>query len=332
MPQTQIQKIQALVVAVEATEGTDAVPDAANDAVQLIEPATIAFGAEQSNARPGLVNDLLDEAAPVQPGAKWCEITGQLHIRGAGAAYDAGTKPEPDAINQAAGMRSTLDATGGAEDYTYDTISASMKTVTCYGYQALETGVWVRHDLLAGRASRVAWRFPAGSPGIYEFTIRGKYVEPTDDAPDNAPSYQTTVAPNFGAATGWQIGAFTTAVVRDATVAIENTLAPRLSGNAADGLAGYIQTARRVTFGATFEGMRITDYNQFTKWTGATAEALRINCPGGTGTQYNRLQIDADKATILDAPAYQDVNGVMHVSLSGLCSPEGTNRSLVTYD
>jgi hypothetical protein len=281
-----------------------------------------------------MLNGVLDVSGPAAPGGKWAEFSGRLWLRGAGAAYSSGVKPECDAILQAAGLSSTLDATGAAEKYTYDSLATGLKTVTVYLYHYIETGVWVKHIITAARASRVVLRFKNGQPGECEFTLRGRYIAPTD-ASVITPTYQTTVAPNWATASGtaaFMVGSFATGVASECTVTIENSLAARGSANAIDGLAGYLPSQRKITVAATIEGVRIADYNQFLKWSTPTAEALALRLPGGTGTQYNRLTLDGDKLAAVEAPSYGENSGLVNVALSGLLSPEGANRCRIVFN
>lgn len=332
MPQLQLKRIQTLLVKIEATEGTDAVP-AGGDAVQLIEPATIGFGAEMINDQPDLQNQSLDEEGPAPPGAKFVTIDFKLWLRGFGSAYSAGNKPEIDALLQALGFSSTGSFGGGTEKYDYDSLSASMKTVTCYAFQGLETGVYVKHVLLAGRIDKAQFRFVAGKPVEFSGTIKGLYVSPAD-ASTIAPTYQSQVCPNWGAGNGFTLGSFSTGVTREATLSIDNNLAPRLSGNGpTDSIAGYVQGRRIITFDARFEAMRIADVDAFTTWLNATAQTLQFKMPGGTGTQYKRMTILCDKAKIREAPTYQDERDLWLQRISGKVSPlTATNRCKITFD
>lgn len=323
---TRIRRLHALYTKVETTEGTDAVPGAA-DALQLLEAGTIEPAAEFLNDRPDmLIHGILDEAGPTPPGAKFYRVRGRVALRGRGSAYDGTTGvPEIHALLQGAGFSATF----GAGAWTYDTVSSAFKTLTIHGFHGLDTGVWVRHVLLAARIERLTAILRAGRPGELEFTALGLYNEPTDASP-TTPTYLTSVAPNFGAASSWALGALTTAVVREARVELETPLSRRLSGNAADGLLGFMQERRRGTFSARFEAARVADYNALNKWSTAAHEALAIDV-GSAGT--NRYHIDADKAVILEAPTYEDESGIWLHGVSGKLSPEGaTNRVKWLFD
>src|SRR5258708_3023980 len=117
------KSLAAAFVKVETTEGVDAVP-AAGDAVQLIEHAVLSWGHEVQNEQADLENQLLDEAFPLPPAAKYHEVALKCWIRGAGAAYNGTTVfPETHAVLQAGGLSATFNAT--KEDY--DTASTGTK-------------------------------------------------------------------------------------------------------------------------------------------------------------------------------------------------------------
>src|SRR5947209_8285655 len=126
MALVQLKHIEVGLVKIESTEGTDAVPVATNS-IQLIEPATLAIGAEVTNPRPDLQNQLLDEAYPLPPSAKYAEISGRWQVRGKGAAYAAYTVgsevPEIHPILAAAGFSQTGSFGAGTESWVYDSAS-----------------------------------------------------------------------------------------------------------------------------------------------------------------------------------------------------------------
>ncbi len=317
------RSLSACFVKVEATETVDAVP-AAGDAVQLIEHGTLVVGQEIQNPQTDLQNQLLDEAFPVAPAAKWAEFTGKIWIRGAGSAYNGSTVfPEPHAILQAGGLSAAFNAT--KEDY--DTASTGTKSVTCYLFRETDTGAWVKYPIVGARASRLVFTLAAGKPVELEFALRGLFVQPVDGG-FITPTYQTTVPPVFAGASSLTLGALALGNIRTATVGLELTLKPQLSGNATDALAGYKPVHRRATFDIRPEGARIADYDAFTQWKTAPQNALTINV--GTGAN-NKMSITADKATIFDAPTYEDDGGLWLHRLSGLLTPEGTNRVHVSF-
>lgn len=323
----QLKHIQVCLAKVEATEGVDATPAAA-DGIRLLEAAGMVYGAEEINDRPDLHNQLLDEAGPVDPGAKYVEFTGRCNIRGLGATYTTTSVPELHAILQGVG----LSATFAAAAWKYDTASTLLKSLTMKIWTGTDTGVHVLHTLLGGRVSRLRLLFAAGKPAVAEFTVRGLYVAPSDTAVINPAYPSQTVEPRVNAATSFTLGALANAVLREAEVSYENTLQARRNANATDGLGGYAIVSRRVNWGARFESARIADYDAFTKWLTAVYDTLDITVPGGAGTAFNRFKFAADKAAIMDAPTYQDDNGIYLFGLSGKCTPEGTDRALITFD
>jgi hypothetical protein len=316
------RQISSCFVKVEAVEGTDAVP-AATDAIQLIEHGTLAFGQEIQNPQPDLQNQLLDEAFPVAPAAKWMEFTGKIWVRGLGSAYGGAAVPELHAVLQAMGLSATFNAT----KWDYDTASTGTKSVTLYLFRGTDTGVFVKYPILGARVSKAIFRFPAGKPVELEFTLRGLFVQPADAAAI-APTYQTTVPPVFSGAGSWALGGVAPGLVREATVGLDLTLVPQLSANAVDALAGYKPAHRKSTFDVRFEGARIADYDVFTQWKTAPNNQLVINVGSAAN---NKMSITADKATIFDAPTFEDDSGLWLYRASGLLTPEGTNRVHISF-
>jgi len=314
--------LSAIFVKVETTEGTDAVPAAA-DAIQLIEHADLAWGQEITNEQADLENQLLDEAFPVPPAGKWVEARCKIWVRGAGSAYNGTTVvPELHAVLQSLG----LTAAFGASTESYDTASTGTKSVTCYAFRETDTGAWVKYPMLGARCPRCSINFTAGKPIEVAFTLRGLFVQPVDGG-FITPTYQTPTAPIFGAASSWSYGGFAPNI-RKTSVAFDYRLVPQLSGNAADALAGYKPVRRRVTFDAAFEDARIVDYDAFTAWKNAPANQLLIAV--GTAAN-NKFALTADKGTILDAPAFEDDQGLWLRRISGILTPEGTNRVKIAF-
>jgi hypothetical protein len=314
--------LSAFFCKVEATEGTDAVP-AAGDAVQLIEHPTMTWGQEIQNPQTDLENQLLDEGFPLPPAGKWAEITIKNWIRGAGSAYNGSTIfPELHAVLQAMGLSAAFVTSH--EDY--DTASTGTKSVTCYAFRETDTGAWVKYAILGARCSRALFTFQAGKPVELEATFRGLFVQPSDGS-FITPTYQTTSPPIVGAAASWTLGALSP-LLRKATLELQLPLVPQLSVNAVDAIAGYKPVKRKMIFTAEFEGARISDYDAFTAWKNAPNNALAIAV--GTGAN-NKLTVTADKATIFEAPAYQDDQGLWLHRVSGLLTPEGANRCKFSF-
>src|SRR6185437_10823971 len=181
--------------------------------------------------------------------------------------------------------------------WIYDTASTSLKTATIYGFRGTAQGNFVKHVITAARGKTLTIKFPA---------------------------YQTAAPPLFEAAGGsFSLGSFSTGVVRDTTITIDSPLQARLSANVADALAGYQQTKRTVTFEASFEAGRVSDYDLYTQWKTAAGQALAIALGSASN---NKLAVAASTATIQDAPLYKDENGLWLYGVKGICTPEGTNR------
>ena len=314
----QLTHVEDVFLKLEATEGTDATC-AGTDTIQLLKPATITFGAEQMNPRDDLHNQVLDIAQPLSPAAKYAEITMVGQIRWLGSAYSASAFPEIHSLLQAFGFSATFSV----NKWIYDTASTSLKTATIYGFRGTAQGNFVKHVITAARGKTLTIKFPAGQPAEFTAVIRGIFNQPTDVA-NLVPTYQTAAPPLFEAAGGsFSLGSFSTGVVRDTTITIDSPLQARLSANVADALAGYQQTKRTVTFEASFEAGRVSDYDLYTQWKTAAGQALAIALGSASN---NKLAVAASTATIQDAPLYKDENGLWLYGVKGICTPEGTNR------
>jgi len=322
---TQIKRLQVVFAKLEATEGTDPVPTAA-DALQLVAPATINWGAYIDNEQDEQDNQKLESNAPLAPSYLWGEINFRLYQRGKGSAYATTAGPEPHAILQGA----LLSAAFATAQWTYDTLSvaaAGQPSLTFYAFKGLDTNVWVLHKLLAAKVSKLVYSGEAGKPGFIDVTARGQYVEPTDAALIS-PTYQTSIPPAYAAAASWQLGALTTAFVKRSSVTLENILQFRDNANSAN--TRHLITGRRLTWDVAVEAARIADYNPGLKWSSRAQEVLIQTL--GVGGGSNKIVLTADRAQITKEPfTYEDENGLVRFSAKGVLDPGGTNRFNLLY-
>lgn len=325
MANIQLRRLQVVLAKIEATEGVDPTPTGA-DALQLLEPAVLSFGAEVPNAQDDRHNNLLEADAPLAPSYPFGEISGRIYQRGKGSAYSTSAGPEPHALLQAFG----LSALFTTDHWDYDTISVlastGLKTVTLYGYQGIDTNVWVLHKLLAARVSRLAFTYSAGAPATLDWAVRGEYVAPTDAALIT-PAYFATIPPRFAKVGSWGLGAYTTGLVSRAAVTLENTLAWVDNANLTS--TRYVVSSRRLGWNVEIASGRIADYDPFTKWTSRAQEALAIDV--GVAGGQNRIQIAADRAQISEPPRYEERNGLVRWAAQGVLDPGGTNRCKITF-
>lgn len=322
---TQIKRLQVVFAKLEATEGTDPVPTA-TDALQLVAPAAITWGAYQNNEQDDQDNQKMEPNAPLAPAYLWGEISFRLYQRGKGSAYATTAGPEPHAILQAA----LMSATFSASQWAYDTLSvaaAGQPSLTFYAFKGLDTNVWVLHKLLAAKVSKVTYGGEAGKPGFIDVVARGQYVEPTDAALIS-PTYFSAIPPVYAAAASWQLGALTTAFVKRSSVTLENTLQFRDNANSAN--TRHLITGRKLTWDVAVEAARVADYNPWLKWTSRAQEQL-IQTLGVAGGN-NKIVLTADRAQITPEPTvYEEENGLVRFAAKGVLDPGGTNRLSLLY-
>ena len=108
--------IGALLVGIEATEGTDPVLVAAN-AVLPLEPVTPDIDHAFKHARDKLVvGSAIQASPPLTPKGLMANRQNTFHLRGTkdGLKYQASDLPELDALFQSAGFAQTLTTTAGS--------------------------------------------------------------------------------------------------------------------------------------------------------------------------------------------------------------------------
>src|SRR4051812_17568986 len=121
-------RVYGLLVKVEPVSGTDAAPDPATNAIRTVGIPALKVDYLESGDRSDVESGTLGTVDRAQPAGRFGTIDVSVEVRGAGAAYAAGVRPECDALLRMAGFSATVDATGGAEKVTYTTLDDAMET------------------------------------------------------------------------------------------------------------------------------------------------------------------------------------------------------------
>lgn len=300
--------IGVLLAKIEATEGTDAAPVAAN-AVAILEPLAAHGEAAFKTERPKLVvGSAIQANRPLQPKGFQGTWSSNFHLRGPGLAYSASVLPETDPFWQSAGYSATIVVTGGSEKVTYKPAATALKSHTEYYY--------IDGKLKKMFACKTDYdlSFNSGGPVVMQAKRTGLYQPAVDAALIASPVYQTTVAP-VADSIALSINSYSAGIIRKFTLTGGNHIALRPSANAAGGLAPHKVRARIPKFSLVLEdelGAAI-DF-----------EALRVsNTPVPltwfiNAAQYNRLRFTAGIVVIEDVKIADD-NGTQITTVTGGC-------------
>lgn len=324
MPGNRTSQIALLLAKKETTEGTDAAPAVATDAIQIVEPFEASGDAAFKHARPKLaVGAALQASPPLTPKGFKGSWSSNVHVRGTrnGLAYAVANLPELDPFLISAGLAATLNTTPGSESVLYKPAATGLGSHTEYYY------VDGRLRKLFGTKSDIDLTFDAGGPLIAALKRVGLYQPPTDAAMPTivSTSFGTSVAPvadnialalNFGAA-------YTAGIIRKGGLNLGNKIAQRPNANVAGGLSPDRVRERAPKYTLTLEdelGAAI-DF-----------ESYRLNNTPGSLTftiganQYNKIQVTLPNVRIEDVKQSSD-NGTELTTISGGCfdSTPGAN-------
>lgn len=234
------ERVFGLLVKIEGTSGTDSVPTAGANAVQMLGSPAITVDYLEQGLRNDVINGVLitaDRAAAAGRFVKIDNIT--LEVRGSGAA---GTAPECDALLRAAGFSV---ATSAGVSNLYTTLDTGMETVTAYAYAA---GKLFK---VVGCVATFEESAEATKRGMLKFSLQGRLsVDPTETALP-ALTLSTVIPPLFHSATT-SIGSWTSGSaepMQQLSVGIKGneTIAALPSAGATDGHAGYLLADRKTS-------------------------------------------------------------------------------------
>ncbi|MFL5481137.1 MAG: phage tail tube protein [Gemmatimonadaceae bacterium] len=305
--------IGVLLAKAETTDGTDAVPVVANDAIQILEPLEANGSFAFKTPRDKLIDGAAIQASPpLSPKGRMATWPNTVHFRGnrttiAYAATPAAT-PELHPYMIAAGCSSTLVTTGGSESYTYKPASTGLLGATEYYY------VDGKLYKILGAKAEIEFALDAGGPLVASLKRTGLYQAPTDAAVPTivASSYGTAVPP-VADNIALSIAGFSAGIIRSFRMSTGNQIAQRKNANAPGGLATHRIRTRKITFEIVLEDELVgtKDFENLQLTNAVNALSFTIGA-----TQYNKCTWSAPNARIEDV-AKSDDAGTQLIKLSG---------------
>lgn len=299
-------QIGVLLAKLEATEGTDPVPVAAN-AIAILEPLEAHGEFAFKTERPKLVVGAAIQASPpLTPKGLQGTWQNTIHLKGPGSAYSASVLPEIDAFMQSAGYSQTLVITGGSETVTYKPAATALKSHAEYYY------IDGRLKKMLACKTDFDVNFNAGGAVVMTLKRTGLYQIPTDAAVVASPVYQATLPP-VADSVALSINGFATGIIRKFSLTGGNHIANRANANAVGGLAPHKVRTRMPKFSLVLEDELAAAID---------FESLRANRTLCALTwlvgavQYNKTQFTAGTSVIEDVKISDD-NGTQITTISG---------------
>ncbi|NJB66438.1 hypothetical protein GGQ74_000078 [Desulfobaculum xiamenense] len=160
-----------------------------------------------------------------------------------------------------------------------------------------------RHALPGARGT-FSLELPSAAPGIFNFTLSGRYVRPVE-ATQPVPALDATLPP-LAVAMGLTVGGYAPHGVTSLSFELANTVTRDEDLNAPDGVRGFSVTDRTPTGTLDPKADSLDSDNPFAAW--ETGETARIQALVGSRAG-NRVLVLAPAAQHAQAPAYADREG-----------------------
>lgn len=288
---------------VETTEGTDAAPTPAANAIALAEPFDPTYDFAFRNPRDRTVRGVvLDADKPLPPAGRVVNWTKRAWFRGNGAAATAVAPIELDPWLQSAGLAATYDAQG----VTYTPANSALKSIT----------EWVYHDGKLRKATGVradlGLSFDVGGPCIIEHVGQGSLAS-ISDAAITAPTLKTSTPPVATDMATFTVDGFVAGVIRRFAMRTGADIQRRTGVKAVGGVQGHRLNGRKATWEIVLEEPLISakDFDALA----AAGQSIAIAWLLGA-IAHNKLDFSAAEAIVETVTPSSD-NGLALVTLTG---------------
>lgn len=282
---------EAVLLKLETTYGTDAVPTGSTDALEIAEPATNVGESARMIDRP-LVRPFLGMKKSLFGGTLQ-SVSFKCELKGSGTA---GTPPAIGKALQCCGLSETIVA---LTSVAYKPVSggASQKSGDIYYYQD-----GVLHKM-SGARGNASFDISVGQVPMVTFTFTGHTISFTD-ASLPAVTFEATI-PNPVLGATFTIGGYA-AVINAMSFDLGNKVSAVGSVTALDGFGEVRITDRNVTGSLDPELVLVATHDVITRWKSRTEQALVYTLPGTAG---NILSVTAPKV-VYGPPTQGDREGI----------------------
>ena len=232
-------------------------------------------------------------------GKRWYDISFDCELKGSGTKGTAGKLGD---LFEACGFSETVSA---GSSVVYKPQSDTFKSVTIYAYDIPDSGENALVRKLLGVRGSLRIVAEAGQICRLEFTGKGKYADPTDDAIPTGMTYETTIPPIV------ESSVFTlnnvSLIAQSINLDMANTLVDEDDISGAAGIKAFLITGRKPAGTFNPEAVLVATYNFWADWIAATSRALSMVI--GT-TAGNKITITAPALSI-DNLDEGDRNGII---------------------
>jgi hypothetical protein len=325
-----LTRVGAVLVKPELVSGTDSVPTAAANGIELEDKiwSTIETDYLELNARES-VPGKMGYNKGAQPSGRLAKLTLMVPFKGAGAAYSSVMRPEKEAVIKASGMINT-DFHGvpdaGVERIEYRPNvdgNTSTDSATCYVYAG---GLLYKLTGVRGHLTEIS--LIPGRIVVGKYELIGLLPALPTEAVIPAISYPRFAVrpPPFAGATTTINGVGLS--VASATLKLGTVVTPKARANATGGHAGYEITDVKPRLTVQIDRPSLAAFNPWVLRDSAAEMPVDLSWGvGGTGA-YNRISITAPAAAIEKIPQ-QEKDGLAMLDLDMRLQNTATETGLV---
>jgi len=279
----QTVRNRVLLLKEEASYGVDSNPTIAANAIEV---ANLKLNFQADLLDRNNVRSNISQTNPVV-GKRWVEVSFDAEIKG------SGSKGVAARLGDAFEACSFAEYAVAGSSVAYKPTSSNQKTATIYIYDNDNTGSSVLHKITAAQGS-FSIKATAGKYGVFSFTFKGLYNEPTDVVNPGSPTYDTTVPPIVENC-AFTLNSNTDLIVQELSIDIANNIGSRDDISSANGIKNFMVTSRAPKGNFNPEATLVADYNFWSDWVGATQRELSLVIGSASG---NKVTISAPKVTL----------------------------------
>lgn len=309
---------QLLLAKVETTEGVDAEPTAAANAI-LTEPVTV--NPDIAKITSNVVRASIS-AAKQRIGRKKVGFSIKVELKGSGTAE---TPPEISPLLQACGLKETIIDTLGSEEVNYKPTSSSAEQKSCTIYFYYD-GKLIK---ATGCKGNCEISIVPGEVATVTFDMQGRHGGETDASLPTGAAYQETV-PAVIESGGMKLGSYADGVISNIGLSTANEIADRVDVNSVEGIKGTMIVSRDPALTMTVEATTESVKAWWGNFASRVEEAVEVTVGTAAG---NIVKIDVPKACISEGVSSpKDSNGIVTYDLTcQALEDEGDDNYTITF-
>lgn len=312
-----LTKKKIILVKIETTEGTDAVPTA-DDVIECRN--------SKMERDASFVKSDTHRASISDAGGFVSEIKGKCSFEvDMKASGTVATRSQLGKMLMACGFKETALAESAGLQYDPVSSQSDMKTVTIYEYYLGDgTGNAILKKLVGAKGS-FTLQMEAGKPAKAQFNFEGRYVEPADVANPSidASDFESTLPPIVENSTFKYDN--TGYVCRGVTINGNNDLYPIPDVNSATGVLKTVVTGRNIAGTMGLDMINVATKNFFAIWKANTKAAISMKVGATAG---NIIEISMP-AVQLEKVEDADDNGFAYQEIPFIATGEDDELSFV---